>query len=114
MIQRETAIEAHTTHIVRDMITTDYIATLGLLSCEAHTIIRGQKLGIIELWHVHEPKYNDMYRNTRYNIHSKYLDSIVENITHMYKPIGTKGHTPWKTQLFLSMTIPPKGGDKMT
>ena len=43
------------------------------------------------------PKY-DMYMNTKYIIHSKYLDSIVPTITHMCKLIGTRGDTPWRLQ----------------
>ena len=90
------------------MIPTDYITTLGLVSYEAHTIIRGQNLELKNYDMYMNPKYNDMYMNTKYIIHSIYLDSLVYTITHMYKPIGTRGDTVWITQLSLPITIPPK------
>ena len=99
-------------HATQIVITTDYITILGLLSCEAHTIIRVQNLEyqLVNYDNVMymNPKRNDMYMNTKYIIHSKYLDSIVNIITHMYKPISTRGNTVWITQLSLPKTTPPK------
>ena len=55
------------------------------------------KCALTQCIYVHEPK-----------IHLKGLYSVVAIITDMYKPIGTKSNTTWRTQLSLPTTKLPK------